>query len=102
MSDPDRLKQVDALLDGLDDVLPPPRVRAQLRLAAGLTQQDVADAVGVKRLAVVRWELGKSTPRRPQRDVYRHLLKRLAERFPDAAEAHEGMATPASDSGGSG
>lgn len=62
MSEPDRLKRVDALLDGLDDVLPPPRVRAQLRLAANLTQQDVADAVGVKRLAVVRWELGKSTP----------------------------------------
>lgn len=101
MSEPDRLKRVDALLDGLDDVLPPPRVRAQLRLAASLTQQDVADAVGVKRLAVVRWELGKSTPRRPQRDAYNHLLKRLAERFPEAAELDEGSATPASE-GGSG
>jgi HTH-type transcriptional regulator/antitoxin MqsA len=96
MSDPDRLKQVDALLDGLDDVLPPPHVRAQLRLAAGLTQKDVADAVGVKRLAVVRWELGKSNPRRPQREVYMHLLKRLAERFPEASELNEGMPTPAS------
>jgi HTH-type transcriptional regulator/antitoxin MqsA len=102
MSDPDRLKQVDALLDGLDDVLPPPRVRAQLRLAANLTQQDVADAVGVKRLAVVRWELGKSTPRRPQRDVYIHLLKRLAERFPEAAEVNEGTPTPTSGSRGLG
>ncbi|MFE0776918.1 helix-turn-helix transcriptional regulator [Streptomyces sp. NPDC058861] len=102
MPDPDRLKQVDALLDGLDDVLPPPRVRAQLRLAAGLTQQDVADAVGVQRLAVVRWELGKSTPRRPQRDVYIHLLKRLAKRFPAAAQLDAGTPTPASDSRGSG
>lgn len=99
MPDPDRLKQVDTLLDGLDNVLPPPRVRAQLRLAANLTQQEVADAVGVKRLAVVRWELGKSTPRRPQRDVYIHLLKRLAERFPEAAELDEGMLTPASERG---
>lgn len=102
MSDPDRLKQVDALLDGLDDVLPSPRIRAQLRLAANLTQQDVADAVGVKRLAVVRWELGKSTPRRPQRDAYIHLLKRLAERFPEATKPNAGMPTPASESRGSG
>lgn len=99
MPDPDRLKQVDALLDGLDDVLPPPRVRTQLRLAAGLTQLDVAEAVGVKRLAVVRWELGKSNPRRPQRDAYIHLLKRLTERFPEAAELNEGMPTPASGGG---
>ncbi|MFD8824846.1 helix-turn-helix transcriptional regulator [Streptomyces sp. NPDC059605] len=101
MPDPDRLKRVDALLDGLDDALPPPRVRAKLRLAANLTQQDVADAVGVKRLAVVRWELGKSHPRRPQRDAYMHLLKRLAERYPEAAKPDEGMPTPSSE-GGSG
>ncbi|MCM2394401.1 helix-turn-helix transcriptional regulator [Streptomyces albipurpureus] len=101
MSDPDRLKRVDALLEGLDDVLPPPRVRSQLRLAANLTQQEIADAVGVKRLAVVRWELGKSNPRRPQRQAYIHLLKRLAERFPEATEPNEDMPTPASV-GGSG
>ncbi len=59
MSELEALKRVDALLD---NVLPPPRVRAQLRLAAGLTQKDVADAVGVQRLAVVRWELGQSHP----------------------------------------
>ncbi|MFC9431905.1 helix-turn-helix transcriptional regulator [Streptomyces sp. NPDC056987] len=99
MSEPDRLKQVDSLLDGLDDVLPPPRVRAQLRLAAGLTQKDVADAVGVKRVAVARWELGQSHPRRPHRDAYMHLLQRLAERFPEAAKLDEGSATPASERG---
>ncbi|MFK4213659.1 helix-turn-helix transcriptional regulator [Streptomyces sp. NPDC030920] len=101
MSDPDRLKRVDALLEGLDDVLPPPRVRAQLRLAANLTQQDVADAVGVKRLSVVNWELGKSNPRRPQRQAYIHLLNQLAKRFPQAAVLDLGSATPASE-GGSG
>ncbi|MCZ1012652.1 helix-turn-helix domain-containing protein [Streptomyces lydicus] len=99
MTDPDRLKRVDALLD---DVLPPPPVRAKLRLAAGLTQQEVAEAVGVKRLAVARWELGQTHPRRPHRAVYMHLLKRLAERYPEAAELDEGMPTPASDLRGSG
>ncbi|MGW3954053.1 helix-turn-helix transcriptional regulator [Streptomyces sp. NPDC004752] len=98
MTDPDRLKRVDALLD---DVLPLPPVRAKLRLAAGLTQQEVAEAVGVKRLAVARWELGQTHPRRPHRAVYMHLLTRLAERYPEAAKPDEGSATPSSE-GGSG
>lgn len=96
MTDPDRLKQVDALLD---DVLPPPPVRAQLRHAANLTQQEVAEVVGVKRLAVARWELGHTHPRRPHRAVYMHLLKRLAEKYPEAAELNEGMPTPVSEGG---
>ncbi|MEV6682236.1 helix-turn-helix transcriptional regulator [Streptomyces erythrochromogenes] len=96
MPNPDPLARVDALLD---DVLPPPHVRQQLRLAAGLTQLEVAEAVGVKRLAVARWELGQTNPRRPHRAVYMHLLKRLAERYPDAAEADAGMLTPTSEGG---
>jgi hypothetical protein len=99
VTDPDPLKRVDALVD---DALPPPAVRVQLRLAARLTQQEVAEAVGVKRLAVARWELGQTHPRRPQRAVYMHLLRRLAERYPEAAKPDEGMPTPASESRGSG
>ncbi|WP_331722629.1 helix-turn-helix transcriptional regulator [Streptomyces sp. NBC_00122] len=102
MPDPDdRSQQVDALLNGLPEVLPPPPVCVKLRLAAGLTQQDVADAVGVKRVAVTRWELGQTSPRRPHRENYLRLLKGLAARFPEAAKADEGMPTPASE-GGSG
>ncbi|MFB7552585.1 helix-turn-helix transcriptional regulator [Streptomyces sp. NPDC056154] len=99
MAEATPLQRVDALLD---DVLPPPHVRQQLRLAAGLTQLEVAEAVGVKRLAVARWELGESYPRRPHRAVYKHFLKRLAERYPEATEAEAGMPTPASKSRGSG
>lgn len=80
----DPIHRVDALLD---DVLPPPEVRRQLRRASGLTQQDVADAVGVQRLAVARWELGQTAPRQPHRRAYVHLLKRLAERFPHSETA---------------
>ncbi|WP_231629135.1 helix-turn-helix transcriptional regulator [Streptomyces clavuligerus] len=101
MSISDGVQRVDALLNSLDDVLPPPNVRAKLRVAAGLTQQDIATAVGVKRLAVARWELGQAHPRRPHREVYMHLLNRLAERFPEAARVDEGMPTPTSG-GGSG
>lgn len=96
MSDADPMQRVNALLD---DVLPSPRVRQKLRLAAGLTQQEVADAVGVKRLAVARWELGQTHPRRPHRAVYIRLLKGLAERFPDVAELDAGSTTPTSERG---
>lgn len=96
MTTVDRLQRVDALLG---DLLPPPRVRAKLRLAAGLTQQEVAEVVGVKRVAVARWELGQTHPRRPHREVYLHLLNGLAARFPDAAKPDEGMPTPVSEGG---
>ncbi|WP_329564417.1 helix-turn-helix transcriptional regulator (plasmid) [Streptomyces uncialis] len=101
MPNSDGAQRVDALLNSLGDVLPPPSVRGKLRVAAGLTQQDVADTVGVKRLAVARWELGEAHPRRPHREVYLRLLRGLAERFPEAARADEGMPTPTSG-GGSG
>ncbi|MFC8765122.1 helix-turn-helix transcriptional regulator [Streptomyces sp. NPDC057193] len=103
MEGSDSFQRVDALLESLDEalVLPPPHVRAQLRLAAGLTQQNIADALGVKRMAVTRWELGQTSPRRPHRDAYLRLLKGLAKRFPEAAETDEGMPTPTSK-GGSG
>ncbi|WP_226652021.1 helix-turn-helix transcriptional regulator [Streptomyces hydrogenans] len=42
-----------------------PPVRAKLRLAAGLTQQEVAEVVGVKRVAVARWEPGPDVPPAP-------------------------------------
>lgn len=36
---------------------------AQLRMRKNLTQQAVADVLGVKRSTVAMWELGKSLPR---------------------------------------
>ena len=35
----------------------------ELRVSAGLTQKEVAKALGVGRTAVTMWELGYSTPR---------------------------------------
>ncbi|MEU5403615.1 helix-turn-helix domain-containing protein [Streptomyces sp. NPDC005963] len=81
MSDP--LRRIDALVE--EDTLPSPQVRQQLRLAAGLTQAEVADAIGVKRLAVARWEAGATQPHRGNRRAYAHLLRKLAVKHPDAA-----------------
>lgn len=44
----------------------------QERVAKGMTQQELADALGVRRLTVLRWESGECTP-----DV--RTLRHLAE-----------------------
>ncbi|MCY0930892.1 helix-turn-helix transcriptional regulator [Streptomyces sp. H27-H1] len=82
MSDP--LRRIDALVEE-DNTLPTLQVRRQLRLAAGLTQSEVAEAIGVKRLAIARWEAGATQPHRGNRRAYAHLLRKLAEKYPDAA-----------------
>jgi len=71
---------VDVLLARPDD-LPPPEERARLRKAARLTQQQVADALQVKRETIWTWEKGRTEPRTPQREAYAHLLRGLAARF---------------------
>ncbi|MFB7076485.1 helix-turn-helix domain-containing protein [Streptomyces sp. NPDC056308] len=81
MSDP--LRRIDALVD--EDTLPTPQVRQHLRRAAGLTQTEVANAIGVKRLAIARWEAGLAQPHRGNRRAYAHFLRRLAAKYPDAA-----------------
>ncbi|MEU9235239.1 helix-turn-helix domain-containing protein [Streptomyces subrutilus] len=109
MSDVDLNAAVDALVDREPD-LPLPAVRRQLRLADELTQRQVADALQVKPLTILRWEGGQTEPRRPWRDAYARLLQRLAEKHPEAAQitdhsavrGRSGMPTPPSDSRGSG
>ncbi|MET7305358.1 helix-turn-helix domain-containing protein, partial [Embleya sp. NPDC005575] len=73
---------VDALLAQAQGDLPPPAERTRLRKAAGFTQQQVADALGVTRVTVVGWEAGRTEPRPPQRPAYARLLEGLAERYP--------------------
>ncbi|KUN58455.1 helix-turn-helix domain-containing protein [Streptomyces griseorubiginosus] len=83
----DLIEAVDALLNRPADVLPPPEIRARLRKASGLTQEEVAEAFGVHRMAFLRWENGHSMPRRKHRDAYLRLLKGWAEKHPEAASA---------------
>ncbi|MBB4951357.1 DNA-binding XRE family transcriptional regulator [Kitasatospora gansuensis] len=77
---------VDALLARAEE-LPPPDERARLRKAARLTQQQIADALQVKRETIWTWEKGRVEPRTPQREAYARLLRGLAERFPAPVEA---------------
>jgi transcriptional regulator with XRE-family HTH domain len=72
---------VDALVAGQSQ-LPPPEERTRLRKAHGLSQEQVAAALKVRRPTVVSWENGKTEPRPPQREAYARLLEKLAELYP--------------------
>jgi DNA-binding XRE family transcriptional regulator len=57
--------------------LPSPPIRLALRADAGLTQQDLADALGVHRETVSRWERGARSPRGRLLIAYVELLDEL-------------------------
>ena len=57
-----------------------------LRLEAGLTQRDIADALGVSEQTVRNWEQGKHDPRLtiPQVKKLCRLLKKSLDELPDS------------------
>ncbi|MFC5720632.1 telomere-associated protein Tap [Streptomyces gamaensis] len=86
---------VEALIAG-QPVLPPPPERERLRKAHGLSQDQIAKALKVRRATVVNWENGKTDPRPPQREAYAHLLAELAKLYPAEGEGEQGPASEVS------
>ncbi|WP_030619362.1 telomere-associated protein Tap [Streptomyces fulvoviolaceus] len=86
--------RIDALVASRSP-LPPPAERKRLRTAHGLTLDEVAEALEVRRATVSGWESStKATePRGKEREAYARLLKQLAELYPSDANA----ATPVQD-----
>ncbi|MFC8918757.1 telomere-associated protein Tap [Streptomyces sp. NPDC057116] len=85
---------VDALLEqAAQDPLPDPDERKRLREAAGLSQDQIARALSVRRETVTGWETGRTEPRAPKRAAYARLLSGLAERHP-APTARDAARTP--------
>ncbi|MFE4823988.1 telomere-associated protein Tap [Streptomyces sp. NPDC056704] len=88
--------RIDALVASRSP-LPPPAERKRLRQAHGLTLDEVASALDVRRATVSGWESGKTEPRPPEREAYARLLGKLAELYPahpDATAPVEGTAVP--------
>ncbi|MEU6895053.1 helix-turn-helix transcriptional regulator [Streptomyces sp. NPDC046557] len=75
---------VDALLEeaAAQDGLPHPDERKRLREAAGLSQDQVAKALSVRRETVTSWETGRTAPRPPKRAAYARLLEGLSALHP--------------------
>lgn len=87
---------VDALLASRA-TLPPPAERKRLRAAHGLTIDEVATALKVRRATMSGWESGKTEPRPPERDAYARLLEKLAELYPAPVDDDTAVAAPAQD-----
>lgn len=52
----------------------------EVRVAARLSQADVAAAVGVDQTAIANWEAGRKKPRRGEAAIrYAELLRKLAD-----------------------
>lgn len=69
-----------AIRKAIDDKpqLPDPTIRRALRERAGLSQQEVAAAVGVSRESVTKYEHGERTPTGPRRIAYAQALREMA------------------------
>ncbi|MFF3650714.1 telomere-associated protein Tap [Streptomyces sp. NPDC002181] len=80
---------VDALLEeAAQDPLPHPDERKRLREAAGLSQDQIAKALSVRRETITSWETGRTAPRAPKRAAYARLLEGLSTLHPvDAVNA---------------
>jgi DNA-binding XRE family transcriptional regulator len=65
--------------------LPAARERAKLRRAFGVTQAEIAKALGVTRQSVISWERGSTEPAGKTRQQYAELLRTWQSR----AEAQE-------------
>ncbi|MET7504533.1 telomere-associated protein Tap [Streptomyces microflavus] len=89
--------RIDALVASRSP-LPPPAERKRLRAAHGLTLDEVAAALDVRRATVSGWESGRTEPRPPEREGYARLLGKLVELYPadpNATAPVEGTAVPA-------
>ncbi|MCB5170395.1 helix-turn-helix transcriptional regulator [Streptomyces bambusae] len=75
---------VDALLEeaAAQDPLPHPDERRRLRETAGLSQDQVARALAVRRETITSWESGRTDPRPPKRAAYARLLNGLTTLHP--------------------
>ncbi|MFF3910540.1 telomere-associated protein Tap [Streptomyces sp. NPDC001848] len=72
--------RVDELLADLSAQrvpLPPPLERARLRKAAGLSTDQIADALGCPAEDIAAWETGTQEPRAARRAAYARLLQGL-------------------------
>jgi DNA-binding XRE family transcriptional regulator len=59
---------------------PPARERRRLRELFGVTQEQLAENVGVSPRTMIRWEKGEGTPRGPKGIRYAEILAKWGER----------------------
>ncbi|MFK0226061.1 helix-turn-helix domain-containing protein [Streptomyces sp. NPDC090303] len=81
--------------------LPTPKERRRLREALALSEEQVAEAMGVTKATVRSWETGRSTPRGRKREAYAKLLGSHEPQAsePEAPESQEAASQEAASHG---
>ncbi|MFF5832437.1 helix-turn-helix domain-containing protein [Streptomyces bacillaris] len=74
--------------------LPSPKERRRLREAKSLSEEQVAEAVGVTRATVRSWETGRTSPRGRKRALYAKLLAPDPTPAPAPASASASASAP--------
>ncbi|MEV3992183.1 sigma factor-like helix-turn-helix DNA-binding protein [Streptomyces sp. NPDC049837] len=69
--------------------LPSPKERRRLREAMSMTEEQLAQLVGVTRATVRSWETGRTSPRGRKREAYARLLGAAHADRPDPKESPE-------------
>lgn len=77
---------VDALVASRSPL--PPAERKRLRAAHGLTIDEVAAALQVRRATVSGWEAGKTEPRPPEREAYAPTARQARRALPRRLHRH--------------
>ncbi|MFJ9540417.1 helix-turn-helix domain-containing protein [Streptomyces sp. NPDC101225] len=78
--------------------LPPPTERRRLREAGSLTQDQLAERLGIPGRTVHAWETGRTTPRGRRREAYVALLAELSRveaKVTDRPDKHPALPEPA-------
>ncbi|MFB7028790.1 MULTISPECIES: sigma factor-like helix-turn-helix DNA-binding protein [unclassified Streptomyces] len=78
--------------------LPTPKERRRLREALALSEEQVAEAMGVTKATVKAWEAGRSAPRGRKREAYARLLGACGPEGPPPSPDPAGRAEAASGS----
>ncbi|MFK3735308.1 helix-turn-helix domain-containing protein [Streptomyces sp. NPDC088090] len=78
--------------------LPAPKERRRLREALSLSEEQVAEAMGVTKATVRAWETGRSAPRGRKREAYARLLGGVPDAPAEAPARTPAGPTPAPSS----
>ena len=57
--------------------MPPPEMARAIRIAAGVSQEALANELEVSRLSIIRWEAGTCRPRGERAARYAELMRAL-------------------------
>lgn len=89
MADSIDMKPIDDLIDKISKSrLPPRHVRRNLRTRLSLSQEELAEAIGVTPQTIALWEKGTNPARFDYREKYLYFLHKASDLLGEVWEGH--------------